>query len=285
MENFSKIAYGIWRIHELTVDKVYENLIELKKIGINVIDTADIYHINNYGDSEKLIGQALEKDNGLKKYFKVVTKCGIVARDTKVKHYNNSQEYIINSANISRENLRIDTIELFLLHRPDYFMDFEEIYQAFKYLKDNNIVKQFGVSNYNSIQFESLRYYLDQRRIDLVTNQIEINAYTSEHYMNDNVFYLKSRSIQPMIWSPMAGGKLFEDNETNKVIKEVAKKMNLDIDTIMISFLNSQGLNPIIILGSHNITRYRNALKGLKIKLTAEQNYQIFKSLTQIDVK
>ena len=63
------------------------------------------------------------------------------------------------------------------------------------------------------------------------------------------------------------------------LVNKVDIKMKVDIDTIMISYLNSQGLNPIIILGSHNIKRYQNALDGLKIKLKPEQNYYSFNEL------
>ncbi len=283
-----RLAFGVWRIDGITSDDIYNMLVELKKMGINVIDTADIYHIEQYGDSERLIGDALAKDDELRKYFKVVTKCGIKAgaASPELAHYDFSYDHIIKSAIASKDNLGVDSIDIFLLHRPDLFADFAEIADAFEYLRNERIVKHFGVSNFTPTQFESLNRYLLKRKIRLITNQIEMNTFTTEHIDNDNIFYLKGAEVNPMIWSPLAGGRLFtEGNEVNRVLTELAKKYNTTIGNIAIAFLNNQGLDPIIILGSMKIERYKEALDGMEIKLERIDMYKIMKALTGKDVK
>ncbi len=283
-----RLAFGAWRIDGITSDDIYNMLVELKKMGINVIDTADIYHVEQYGDSERLIGDALAKDEELKKYFKVVTKCGIKAgaASPELAHYDFSYDHIIKSAMASRDNLGVDSIDIFLLHRPDLFADFGEIADAFEYLRNEGVVKHFGVSNFTPIQFESLNKYLVKRKIRLITNQIEMNTFTTEHIDNDNIFYLKGEEVNPMIWSPLAGGRLFtEGNEVNTVLAELADKYNTTIGNIAIAFLNNQGLNPIIILGSMKIERYREALDAMEIKIEHIDMYKIMKALTGKDVK
>lgn len=283
-----RLAFGAWRIDGITSDDIYNMLVELKKMGINVIDTADIYHVEQYGDSERLIGDALAKDEELKKYFKVVTKCGIKAgaASPELAHYDFSYDHIIKSAMASRDNLGVDSIDIFLLHRPDLFADFGEIADAFEYLRNEGVVKHFGVSNFTPIQFESLNKYLVKRKIRLITNQIEMNTFTTEHIDNDNIFYLKGEEVNPMIWSPLAGGRLFtEGNEVNTVLAELADKYNTTIGNIAIAFLNNQGLNPIIILGSMKIERYREALDAMEIKIERIDMYKIMKALTGKDVK
>lgn len=283
-----RLAFGLWRIKDVTSDDVYKMLVELKELGINVIDTADIYHIDQYGDSERLIGDALAKDEELRNYFKVVTKCGIKAgaASPELAHYDFSYDHIIKSAYASRDNLGVESIDIFLLHRPDLFADYGEIADAFEYLRNQGVVKHFGVSNFTPIQFESLNKYLLKRKIRLITNQIEMNTFTTEHIDNDNIFYLKGEEVNPMIWSPLAGGRLFtEGNEVNAVLEELAEKYNTTVGNIAIAFLNNQGLNPIIILGSMKIERYKEAMEAMDIKLKRVEMYAIMKALTGKDVK
>ncbi|MGL5020997.1 MAG: aldo/keto reductase, partial [Mycoplasmatales bacterium] len=163
--------------------------------------------------------------------------------------------------------------------------DFEEIYRAFKYLLDNNKVAEFGVSNYTPIQFFSLNKFLNKRGIYLVTNQIELNNFSSEHYDNDNIFFLKGEEINPMIWSPMGGGQLFEDNEISKGIEKIADKYNTSKENIVISFLHNQGLNPCTILGSHKIQRYEDAIDALELQITQEEKYKMIKFFTKKDIR
>ncbi len=282
------LAYGLWRINGVDSDDVVKMLVQLRELGINVIDTADIYHIEKYGDSERLIGEAFLKDESLKEHFKVVTKCGIIAgsESPDLPYYDFSYDHIIKSAIRSRENLGVETIDIFLLHRPDLFADFAQIAEAFVYLKENGIVKHFGVSNFTPMQFMSLNNYLHKFNISLVTNQIEMNTFTTEHIDNDNIFYLKGIGVNPMIWSPMAGGKLFtEDNNTQAALAEIANEHHTTIENIAIAFLNNQGLNPIIILGSQKIERYQMAQKAMQIKLSRKEMYTILKAMTGKNVK
>lgn len=282
------LAYGVWRIKDLTVDTVYDMLVGLKNIGVNVIDTADVYHLETYGDSERLIGEALERDPELRDYFRIVTKCGIKAGhlSPEIPHYDFSYDHIVKSAIKSRENLGVEAIDILLLHRPDLFADYTEIADAFTYLREQGIVKHFGVSNFTPLQFDSLNRFLLKRKIRLITNQIEMNTFTTEHIDNDNIFYLKGMEVSPMIWSPMGGGKLFDEgNAVNPLLQQLAEEYNTTIGNIVIAFLNNQGLNPIIVLGSQKIERYEEAILGMEIKLKRSDMYKIMKALTGSDVR
>ncbi len=286
MNEISKIVYGLWRIEGLTHERLYSNLLNLKKLNINTVDTAAAYQINAFGDSEKLLGKVFKQDKKLKDYFKVVTKCGIenIDGDWSKKYYDFSYDNIIKSAKRSYENLDQKKIELFLLHRPSVFMDYNEIYEAFKYLKENNIVNKFGVSNFTSVQFESLYNYLKKRNIELITNQIEINLLSDEHLINDNIYYLKGKEIIPMVWSPMAGGNIFKKNKLTNVLNELCEKYNTNILSIAIAYINSIGISTKIILGSHNIIRYEEAINSLDYKLTKYEMFKIFQTLTEKEI-
>ncbi len=283
-----KIIYGMWRVNKEinSPEKQVKLLHELLELGITTIDTADIYGSEHYGDAHKILGAAFALEPELKTKFKVITKCGIIAREkSTLPYYNNQKEYIMNQVKKSLAELNLTSVDTLLLHRPDLFMDFEQVYEAFKELKSLCLVKQFGVSNYTPEQFKALNKYLSKRGIGLITNQIEINPFTTEHFDNDNVYYLKGEEIRPMIWSPYAGGALFEKNEIATVVAQIAQEYQLTNSEIVIAYLNNQGLNPDIILGTQKIERYELAVRALDIKLAAKDMYRILKACTKIDVR
>lgn len=281
----SEIIYGMWRVISvgITTDELIEFLENLKNLGVTAIDTAAIYGVA-YHKAEEALGKAILKKPEIKDDFVIISKCGIEVRN-ETPHYDNTKDYIIKQVTESLEAMHIDQLDILLLHRPDIFMDFDEVYQAFKYLQEKKLVVEFGVSNYTPIQFKSLNTYLSKRGIKLVTNQIEVNNFCIEHYENDNVFYLKGEEITPMIWSPLGGGKLFEDNEIANGMKVIAKKYDVTVSEVAISYLANQGLNPVILLGSHEIKHFETALKGIELELTREDMYFIFKLLTKVNVR
>ncbi len=283
-----RIVYGMWRVDKKrnSPEKQVEILKELLKNGINTIDTADIYGENAYDDAHRVLAAAFELAPELKGKFQIITKCGVVAREkSEMPYYNNDKEYIIAQVQSSLKALNMQQVDTLLIHRPDIFSDFDQIYLAFKELQERKLVKHFGVSNFTPIQFQSLQKYLAKRNIELITNQIEINPYTFEHFDNDNIFYLKGLEVRPMIWSPFAGGKLFEDNEISRVIEKIAQKYQCQRSDIVIAYLNNQGLNPDIIVGTQQIERIIAAQKALAIKLSKQDMYVILKALTNEDVK
>jgi predicted oxidoreductase len=282
--NVSELAFGMWTTAEcgMDVDQLHDFLCRLSELDINLLDTAAIY--GAYHRSEAALGAVLVKYPALRNKFTIVSKCGIEVR-SQTPHYDNSKEYILTQVHESLDALRIASLDVLLLHRPDIFMDFDSVYQAFRELKDEGKVAEFGVSNYTPEQFKALYGYLNRRGIRLITNQIELNAFTDEHYRNDNTWYLKGEAIHPMIWSPLGKGQLFDDNDVSYGIRSLAEKNNATVTQIMISYLTSQGLNPIILLGSHKIERYIDAIKGLELKLTHEEMYYILKLFRKENVR
>ena len=67
------------------------------------------------------------------------------------------------SVEASLKNLHTDYIDVLLIHRPDPFMDPNEVAKAFSQLKQEGKVRHFGVSNFLPSQFNMLSSYLDFR--------------------------------------------------------------------------------------------------------------------------
>lgn len=279
----SPIVHGHWRLGDWNLSsqellKLTEQCIEL---GITSFDHADIY--GNY-TCEALFGEALKLDKSLRKDIQIISKCGIkLASDKfperKVKIYDYSYDYIMNSVENSLNNLGTDHLDLLLIHRPAPFFQPEEAAKAFSKLQEQGKVKQFGVSNFNVLQFEMLQNYCDMK---LVTNQVEISPYCLEHFENGNMDFFVKENIKPMAWSPLAGGILFNPNDEKSVnvrqaLIKVAMELSIhSIDTIAYAWLLKHPAGIIPIIGSGKIERIKTAIKAEEVEMNMEQWYRIY---------
>lgn len=279
----SNIVHGLWRLAEwnYTSQELLELAQQCTELGITSFDLADIY--GNY-ECEKLFGEALSLAPHFRQEIQIVSKCGIKLNtdkfpERKLKTYDYSYEYIVGSAEQSLINLKTDYLDLLLLHRPSPFFDPEEVAKAFDHLKQSGKVRQFGVSNFNVLQFEMLQKHLN---VEMVTNQVEISPYCLEHFENGNVEFFLKENIRPMAWSPLAGGRLFKpQNEKAERVRQalikVAGELDKDtIDVVAYAWLLQHPLQIIPIVGSGKIERIKKAVEAQNIQLSLEQWFAIY---------
>jgi len=279
----SNIVHGHWRLQEwnLTNNELLKRTKQSIDLGITTFDHADIY--GNY-NCEKLFGDALNLDKGIRNDIQIITKCGIkLVSDKfpsrKLKSYDYSFDHIISSVENSLKNFHTDYIDVLLLHRPSPFFNPEDVAKAFSQLKKQGKVRSFGVSNFNSQQFEMLSTYVEE---ELITNQVEISPYSLEHFENGNIDYFLTKKIKPMAWSPLGGGHIF--NPTNSkgqrllnTLKEVANELSIkDIDTLIYSWILNHPSSIIPIVGSGKIDRLKNAVTALDIEIPSELWQKIY---------
>jgi predicted oxidoreductase len=159
---FSRIAWGFWRWKEwgITIDELADLIPQVLERGITTIDHADGYA---EGEAEVAFGSALAKNPSLRDQLQLITKCTLVYpwSGPRVKYYDTSEHYILNQVETSLRKLQTDRIDLFLLHRPDPFMDPESTARAFSKLHASGKVLNFGVSNYKPIDFDMLASFCD----------------------------------------------------------------------------------------------------------------------------
>lgn len=289
--SISRIVHGHMRLANWEYsDSELETFIDkLLEIGVTTFDHADIY--GNY-NCEKIFGRILKNNTALRNKLQIITKCGIKLLsdnfpERKIKYYDYSYEYIINSVETSLRNFNTDRIDLFLLHRPAPFFNPEEVAKAFSYLHQTGKVIEFGVSNFLPRQMEMLQSYTDQK---LVTNQIEISPAHIEHVKNGNIDFLLKEKIVPMAWSPTNGGnislkKCEKTIRLHKVLTEIAQVHNIiSTDSIIFAWLLMHPAGIIPIVGSRKFARISEAVYAQQLKLTTEQWYRIYVASTGVDV-
>jgi predicted oxidoreductase len=278
----SRIVHGMWRLVDWKMSdrELLQFVEEAVALGVTTFDNADIYGGHR---CEELFGKVFKLKPSLRDDVELVTKCGIsLVLDKfphrKVKYYDSSYQHIIESANNSLKLLNTEYIDLLLLHRPDPLINPEEVAKAFDELKKSGKVGHFGVSNYTPMQFEMLQKYTDGK---LITNQIEFSPYCLEHFENGNINFLLKEEIYPMVWSPLGGGRLF--NETNeravrikqKMVK-IAAELNVDdISKIAYAWILMHPVKALPIVGSGKIERLKQAVDAMNIELSREQWFDI----------
>ncbi|AUC79696.1 oxidoreductase [Nonlabens sp. MB-3u-79] len=279
----SRIVLGMWRL--LDWNKTDQELLsfiqESIETGVSTFDHADIY--GNH-ECEAAFGKVMKNESALRDQMQLVTKCGIKLNtskfpERKVKYYDYSASYIVSQVEESLKNLQTDYIDVLLLHRPSPFFNPEEVAKAFDQLKSSGKVLHFGVSNFLPLQLESLQAYVEE---PLVTNQIEISAYSLEHFENQNLDYLISKKIRPMAWSPLAGGELLTPKTEKgarllQAVKIVAQELGVSqTEQILYQWLLMHPSGIIPILGTGKIERIQTAVDSFQIKMSLEQWFQIY---------
>ncbi|TWI52904.1 aldo/keto reductase [Halalkalibacter nanhaiisediminis] len=288
---FSRLVHGLWRLSEWNQTK-HETL-ELIKFaldqGITTFDHADIY--GSYTCEERF-GEALALEPSLRDKIEIVTKCGIVLKSPnrpahKSHHYNTTKAHIIASAEQSLKSLQTDYIDVLLIHRPDPLMNPEEVAEAFRELKAAGKVRYFGVSNFKHHQLTMLQSYLDEK---LVTNQVELSPYELENIDDGTLNTCLEHRMPPMAWSPLAGGKLFTNqNEKSERIRAALEQVKDEIgassiDEVAYAWLLRHPAKVMPIIGSSQADRIMRAVAALDHQMSLDQWFSILHSSMGHDV-
>jgi predicted oxidoreductase len=268
----SPLVAGTWRLAERNW-RASETLhwIELNlDHGVTSFDHADIY--GGYR-VEALFGEALALRPALRKQMQLVTKCGIRlpghergARD--IKHYDTSAAHIVASVEQSLRALRTDHVDLLLIHRPDPLLDAAEVAAAVADLRRAGKLLHFGASNFTPSQFARL-----DAAVPLATNQIELHPLQLAPLHDGTLDQAQHLGRRPMIWSPLAGGRLLGGDESPAaqrvrwVLGSIAARLGTSPATIAYAWLLRHPSRPHPIVGSHRIERLQQALAAQSLVL------------------
>ena len=261
-----------------------ENLTFLKKcvdLGVTTIDQANIYGWEP--SCEELLGQALAIDPSFREQVQIISKFNICAHALPkghAKHYDTSYQNAIDTVNLSLQRMGVDHLDVLLIHRLDYLMNADEVAQAFQDLKAAGKVKDFGVSNFSTSQFDLLQSRLD---FPLITNQLELNPIRFSCLEDGTIDQCQQNRIRPMAWSALAGGELFRNQNTTKEVQrvidtlnEIATETGSTLDQVALAWIQKIPATPHIVLGTKEIGRVQSALRAKEVSLTHEQWYRVW---------
>jgi len=276
----SPVVAGAWRLAEWgwTAQQRLAWIEGNLDLGVTSFDHADVY--GGYS-VEALFGEALALRPALRQRLQLVSKCGLrlvtpARPEHRVKHYDTSAAHLRASVEQSLRALRTDHLDLLLIHRPDALMDFDELADSFAALRREGKVRQFGVSNFTPQQLAPL-----QRRLALATHQIELSPLHTRPLHDGTLDQCQDLGLRPMIWSPLAGGRLFTSDapdarRVRDTLQQLAAELGVAVITLVIAWVRRHPSQPLPILGSRRIEVAQQAMAALDLPLDAQQWWRIW---------
>jgi len=278
------------------LDQVYE-------LGCNTIDTAHVY---SSGNSERTIGRWMQT-RGLRDKVVIITK-GVAHSEDRRRM---TPFDIASDLHDSLARLKIDTIDLYLLHRDNPDVSVEPIIDALNEHLQAGRLHAFGASNWSHERIEIANAYaranglepfvasspqfglaesLDEPWPLCVSISGSAGAAAREWY---------TQSQMPLLaWSPLASGffsgrfrrdnlHMFGAREWDEVavrtyaseanfqrfdrVSILAKEKGLDAAQVALAYVMNQPMNIFAVVGPHSGEKFKTNLEASEIQLTPQE--------------
>jgi len=223
--------------------------------GYSLIDTAAIY------GNEEAVGKGIKASGVAREDIFVTTK---LWRES-LGYESTKKEF-----EKSLKRLDLDYIDLYLIHWPANAKNYAnwqktnaDTWRAMEELQAEGKIKSIGVSNFFEEHLETL---FETARVIPAVNQIEFHP---GYWQQELVSYCKKQNIALEAWSPLARGKVFE----NEVLKAIAKNHNKSVSQVCLRWIIQHEV--IVIPKSTNPERIQENIELFDFELTSAEMEKI----------
>src|SRR5213078_776596 len=249
-ERVPVLGQGTWRMGENT--RAHKDEIAALRLGIELgmtlIDTAEMY---GEGGAEKVVADAIEDQRD--RVFVV----------TKVYPHNASRTELPKACERSLKRLRIDAIDLYLLHWRERYTCLMETVGAFEKLRTTGKIKRWGVSNFDVDDMEELLSI--DNGTNCAANQVLYNLENREIEF-DPLQWSQKNKIPIMAYSPVGHGRGLLESAT---LKKIAKRRDATPAQIALGWVLRQP-GVIAIPKASSEKHVRDNARSIEIELTKE---------------
>lgn len=255
-------------------------------LGVNFFDTADMY---GWGANERLLGKAFK---GTWENVILATKFAVMrGANGEFLGLNGKPEYIKKACEQSLQNLGVDSIDLYFMHRKDPKVEIEEIVGTMSELVKQGKVKHLGLSE---VDAETLRRAHAVHPISAL--QTEYSLWSREPE-KEILNVCKELGITFVAYSPLGRGfltgaiKTRADLETNdwrltlprfkeeaisenlkfvEAIHQIAQNKNATNAQVALAWVLCQNDEIVAIPGTRKVHRLEENLGAYKVELTKD---------------
>lgn len=249
-----------WTIDENRSFQILDAIVDL---GLNAIDTADVYSRwapgNQGGESEIIIGKWLKANPSKRDKILIFSKVGADMGDD---HKGLSKRWIIQAVEDSLRRLQIDVIDLYQSHWPDPQTSYEETLSAYDQLLKEGKIRAIGASNLNAQQLsDSLTVAKNNNLPAYQTLQPEYNLYDHEQFDENLRNLVLKENIGVITYYSLASGFLSGKYRSKDDLNQSKRGEKVA------SYLNKRGMNILNALDKisekHQATQAEIALAWL----------------------
>lgn len=253
---------GVWGPPE-DKDAAIAVLRRTQELGINLIDTADVYGPEV---SELLIAEALYPyPEGLV----IATKGGLLRPGPDQFRPDGRPQHLREALEGSLRRLRVEQIDLYQLHYPDPNVPFEDSVGELAKMKAEGKIRHVGLSNITIEQLASA-----QKIVPIVTVQGHYNlerpqAVGMDVQQTEALIDLCAREgIGFIPWHPLSVGTLARPG---RVLDRVAQRHHAQASQIAIAWLLQRSPTILPIPGTSSVRHLEQNVEGAKIRLSQDE--------------
>ena len=184
-------------------------------LGYRHLDTAEMYA------NEDAIGAAIAA-SGVPRGELHVT--------TKVWNENLAPDAMRRAFDTSLKKLRLDVVDLYLVHWPKPGMNLPSIFETLMKLKEDGRTRAIGVANFN---VALLKTVVEELKAPIACNQIEYHVMLDQSKVKK---YMDSKSIPLVAYCPLAQGRAASD----PTLMAIARKHNVTAAQVALKWLLDQ---------------------------------------------
>lgn len=244
------LGYGVYQVSKEECERC---VLDAIKVGYRLIDTAQAYF------NEEEVGNAINKSGVPRKELFITTKVWID---------NYGYEKTKLSIHESMRKLKIDYLDLVLLHQP--FSDYYGSYRALEELYKEGIIKSIGVSNFYPDRLSDICAF---NEITPQINQVETNPFNQQIKAQAN---MEKNNVQIEAWAPFGEGR--NDMFNNPILKSIGEKYAKSVAQVILRWLMQR--NIIALAKTIHIKRMKENFKIFDFELT-DKEMNIIKTLDQ----
>jgi diketogulonate reductase-like aldo/keto reductase len=249
-ERVPALGQGTWRMGENT--RTHKDEVAALRLGIELgmtlIDTAEMY---GEGGAEKIVADAIEGERD--RVFVV----------SKVYPHSASRTELPRACKRSLKRLRIDTIDLYLLHWRERNTHLPETVEAFEKLRAAGKIKRWGVSNFDVEDMEEL--WSIENGTNCAANQVLYNLENREIEFG-LLQWSTNNNVPIMAYSPVGHGRGLLESAT---LKKIAKRHDATTSEIALAWMLRQP-RVIAIPKASKERHVRDNARSIEIELTNE---------------
>jgi 2,5-diketo-D-gluconate reductase B len=188
-----RLGLGTFRMQGETCRAAVESALAL---GYRHIDTAEMYA------NEEAVGAAIAS-SGIKRGELHVT--------TKVWNENLAPEAMRRALDTSLKKLRLDAVDLYLVHWPKPGMHLPSMFETLMKLKEEGRTRAIGVANFN---VALLKTVVEELKAPIACNQIEYHVMLDQSRVKA---YLGAKGIPLVAYCPLVQGRAASDETLNAI--------------------------------------------------------------------